>query len=241
MSKPLRQAVPRPFAGMLAALLALAMLAPAAHGAAPSPLSGEARPVIEKFLSAQTTGLPGKVQISIDAPLSGNLPPCDALEAFLPRGAKLRGRVFVGLRCNTAPLWTRYIQAHVALMGTYQAAARQIEAGQTLTSADTVARDADLTTLPTGVVLDADQLQGQVARYRIASGAPVRHEQLREVLLVRQGQIIKVVSQGPGFVVSTEGKAMSSAAAGALVQVRMQGGQVFTGTLGADGIVDRGN
>ena len=80
-----------------------------------------------------------------------------------------------------------------------------------------------------------------MATNTIAAGAPVRREQLRGVSLVQQGQTVKVVSRGNGFVVSAEGKAMAPAAAGALVQVRMQGGQLLTGTLGADGTVERGN
>ena len=241
MSKPIRQPLQGLFAGFIAVLLALAVLAPAAHGAAPLPLSGYARPVIEQFLASRTAGLPGKVQISIDAPSSSSLPPCDALEVFLPGGAQLRGRISVGLRCNADPRWTRYVQAHIAIMGTYLAAARQIEAGQALAPADTVVREADMTTLPASVVIDAGQLVGQVAINRIAAGAPVRREQLRGVSLMQQGQSVKVVSRGNGFVVSAEGKAMAPAAAGALVQVRMQGGQLVTGMLGADGVVERGN
>jgi flagella basal body P-ring formation protein FlgA len=240
MNKPIRQALQGAFAGARAVLLALAVQA-GAHGAAPVPLTGYARPVIEQFLASQTAGLPGKAQISIDAPLSGNLPPCDALEAFLPGGAPLRGRVSVGVRCNADPRWTRYVQARIAVMGTYHAAARQIEAGQALSAADTVAREGDLAALPASVVVDASQLAGQVALNRIAVGAPVRRDQLRGVPLVQQGQTLKVLSRGPGFVVSTEGKAMASAAAGARVQVRMQGGQLVTGMLGADGVVERVN
>ena len=239
MNKPIRQLLQAPFAGAMAVLLALAVSA--AHGASPLPLSGYARPIVEQFLASQTAGLPGKVRISIDAPSSSSLPPCDALEPFLPGGAQLRGHISVGLRCNADPRWTRYVQARIAVIGTYLAAARQIEAGQALAPADTVVREADMTTLPASVVVDAGQLAGQVAINRIAAGAPVRREQLRGVPLVQQGQTVKVMSRGPGFVVSAEGKAMALAAAGALVQVRMQGGQLVTGTLGADGVVERGN
>ena len=42
----------------------------------PVPLSGSAQPVIERFLLNQTTGLPGKVSITIDTPMSGTLPSC---------------------------------------------------------------------------------------------------------------------------------------------------------------------
>jgi flagella basal body P-ring formation protein FlgA len=41
--------------------------------------------------------------------------------------------------------------------------------------------------------------------------------------------------------VSTEGKAMTAAEAGMLLQVRIQGGQLISGTLQADGIVERSN
>ena len=240
MNKPIRPWWQGPFSGVVAVLLALALPA-AAHAAEPLPLSGYARPVIEQFLARQTATLPGKVQISIDTPLSGNLPPCDALEPFLPGGAQLRGRVSVGVRCLASPGWTRYVQARISVMGRYHAAARQIEAGQILTAADTVVLEADMASLPASVIVDAGQLLGKVVLNRIASGAPVRREQLRGVLLVQQGQTLKVVSQGQGFVVSTEGKAMTSAEAGDVLQVRIQGGQLVSGTLRADGIVERGN
>ena len=233
MNKLIRQLQQGLFTGTFVALLALTALASAAQGAAPLPLSGYARPVIEQFLARQTAGLSGTVQIGIDTPLSGDFPACDALEAFLP--------VSVGVRCQVEPRWIRYVQAHIAVIGAYHAAARQIDAGHILTAADTVVLKADMATLPASVVVDARQLVGQVALNRIAEGAPVRREQLRGASLVQQGQIVKVVSRGAGFVVTTEGKAMTTAAAGALVQVRMPSGQLFSGTLSAEGIVERGN
>lgn len=241
MNKLIRQLQQGLFTGTFVALLALTALASAAQGAAPLPLSGYARPVIEQFLARQTAGLSGTVQIGIDTPLSGDFPACDALEAFLPAGASLRGRVSVGVRCQVEPRWIRYVQAHIAVIGAYHAAAKQIDAGHILTAADTVVLKADMATLPASVVVDARQLVGQVALNRIAEGAPVRREQLRGASLVQQGQIVKVVSRGAGFVVTTEGKAMTTAAAGALVQVRMPSGQLFSGTLSAEGIVERGN
>jgi len=244
MNKPKRRLLQGAFYGVLAVLLALVVPAAAAQGTGPLALSGYARPVVEQFLASQTAGLPGKVHISIDAPLSGSVPLCDALEPFLPSGTQLRGRVSVGVRCNAPPGWTRYVQARIAVTVSYHAAARQIEAGQTLAPADTVIREADLATLPASSIVDAGQpagMVGRVALNRIASGAPVRSEQLRGVSLVQQGHTVKVVSRGQGFVVSTEGKAMASAAAGALVHVRIQGGQLVSGTLGADGIVERSN
>lgn len=207
----------------------------------PAPLSGSARPVIERFLAEQTAALPGQVLITIQTPQSGALPPCDAVEPFLPAGARLWGRVSVGVRCISAMPWTRYVPAYIAVMGNYYVAARPIIRGQAVTPADAEMRNGDLTTLPTSVIVDPAQLEGVKAWNSIALGLPLRQDSLRAPALVRQGQVVKVVARGTGFEVSTEGKAMSDAAVGAIVQVRMQGGQLLGGMLRPDGVVERSN
>lgn len=223
------------------ALAIMAALATPARSATPqpAPLSGSARPAIERFLLSQAAGLPGKVAITIDTPMSGALPPCEALEPFLPSGARLWGRVSVGVRCNAAQPWTRYVPAYISVVANYYVAARPIDAGQALTLNDALVREGDLTTLPGSVIINPAQLNGVVALNRIASGAPLRRELLRGVAVVQQGQTIKMVAQGVGFVVSTEGKAMTDAAAGAIVQVKIQGGQLLSGVVRPDGTVER--
>lgn len=222
----------------LAALIALAGTGAGATSL-PVPLAGSARPVIEQFLRQQTVGLPGKVNISIDTPMSGALPHCEALEAFLPGGVRPWGRVSVGVRCSAGQPWTRYVPATIAVVGRYYVAARLINAGETLGSPDVLMREGDLTTLPASIIVDAAQLDGVTATNRIASGAPLRRELLRSVTVVHQGQSVKVISRGAGFVVSTEGKAMTDAAAGATVQVRIQGGPLLSTIVRADGSVER--
>lgn len=209
-------------------------------------LSGNAKPVIEQFLLTQTGGLPGKVSIRIDTPMSGALPACDALEAFLPNGARVWGRVSVGLRCrggnngdgSATPVWTRYVPAYVAVVANYYVAGRPINAGDTLNAADIALREGDLTTLPRGVITNPQQASGMVASNRIALGAPLRLELLRGATVIQQGQNVKVQSQGSGFVVSTEGRAMTNAAAGATIQVKTQAGQILSGIVRADGSVE---
>jgi flagella basal body P-ring formation protein FlgA len=61
---------------------------------------------------------------------------------------------------------------------------------------------------------------------------------LRVPNAVRQGQDVPVVSVGPGFRVSSEGRAMNNAAPGDSVRVRMPNGQVVTGTAQAGGTVE---
>jgi len=239
---PAPTTLPTRLATRLALVLAsLAAFSPPAQaaGSHPAPLAGDARPVIENFLQNQAAGLSGRVVISIDTPMSGALPPCEALEPFLPGGARLWGRVSVGVRCNAGQPWTRYVPTYVAVHGNYYVAARPISAGQVLTPADAAVREGDLTALPRGVVVDAAQFDGVTALNSIASGAPLRRESLRAAIAVQQGQNVRLRARGAGFTVSTEGKAMASAAAGALVQVRTAGGQMLSGIALADGTVER--
>jgi flagella basal body P-ring formation protein FlgA len=217
-------------------LTALAAGLGMAAACAAAPLEGEAHAAVEKLLLAQSAGLPGKVTVRVDAPASGALPACEALDAFLPRGARPWGRVSVGLRCHSEQKpWTRYVRAHVAVVGRYFVATRNIDAGQAFGAADLAARDGDLTALPRSVLTDAAELQGVVAANRIAAGAPLRREQVRGVTVIQQGQAIKVVAEGPGFSVSTEARALASAGAGAIVRAKTLDGRIVSGIADEEG------
>jgi len=215
--------------------LLLAALAAASAVAGPAP--GDARAVIEQFLHAQTAGLPGKASISVTLPASGTLPPCDALEAFLPNGAAPSGRVSVGLRCRGDKPWTRFVQARVAIEGRYFVAARAIDAGQALGAGDVAERTGDLSALPRSVVTDAAELRGVVAANRIAAGAPVRRELVRSVTVIQQGQTVQVIAEGPGFTVSTEARALTRAGVGATVQAKTRDGRLVSGVADEAGQV----
>lgn len=211
-----------------------------AGNAAPqaAPLSGSARPVIERFLQEQTAGLPGKVSIAIHTPMSGALPPCDAPEPFLPNSAHLWGRLSVGVRCTAPRPWTRYVPVYIGVTASYYVAARAISAGDALTAADFATHEGDLAMLPRSVITSAEQLEGVIAVNSIAAGAPLRRELLRPVTVVQTGQSVRVVVQGPGFVVRTQGKALRSAAIGAKTQIKTPNGQLLSGIVREDGSVE---
>jgi len=191
--------------------------------------------VIEKYLQTQSAGLPGKVTISLEGRGASALPACNAPEAFLPPGARPWGRVSVGVRCQTERPWTRFVQAHVAVEGSYFVAARAIDAGRPLGAGDVAERTGDLTRLPRSVITSAAELAGVVTVNRVAPGAPLRKELVRGVTVIQQGQAVKVVAQGQGFVVSTEAKAMTGATVGAVVQARTRDGRLVSGVADEEG------
>ena len=96
----------------------------------------------------------------------------------------------------------------------------------------------DMSSLPTGIVTDPANAIGKTLRNSLGAGQPLRSDQLLAPLVIRQGQTVRVISKGPGFAVSGEGKALNNAAVGQIAQIRMSSGQTVSGAAQADGSVE---
>ncbi|AOK28144.1 MULTISPECIES: flagellar basal body P-ring formation chaperone FlgA [Burkholderia] len=183
------------------------------------------------FLQQQAAGLPGKVTVTVAPALPRGLAACATLEPFLPTGARLWGRTTVGVRCAGERPWTLYLQAKLTVQATYYVAARALAPGDTLTAADLVAREGDLTLLPLAVITDPTQAVGASALTRVAAGLPLRRDLLKSAASVSIGQTVRVIASGPGFTISAEGSALGNAAPGQPVRVRMAAGQIVTAVV----------
>jgi len=194
---------------------------------------------VEDFLRMQTSGLPGHATFTtgtVDPRLT--LPACGALEAFLPPGGRLWGNSSIGVRCGAPTPWTLYVSVTVRVHGAYVAAARTLTPGQTLSQSDLTLVQGDLTQLPPSVVTDPAQALGKTLGGPLAPGQPLRADALRITPAIVSGQTVRLVSVGPGFRVSAEGKAIANAAPGQLAQVRTGSGQTVSGIAKADGSVE---
>jgi len=208
----------------------------AAAAAQPAPLPGQQDPeairaVALAFLQQQSAGLPGKVDITVAPAFPRGLAACMMLEPFMPSGARLWGRVTVGVRCAGQRPWTIYLQARVSLHATYYLASRAMSAGEVLTAADLVAREGDLTGLPQAIVTDPSQALGSVTLTRVSAGMPLRRDMLKSASAVSIGQTVRVVAAGDGFAISAEGSAMNNASPGQQVRVKTANGQVISGIV----------
>jgi flagellar basal body P-ring formation protein FlgA len=195
--------------------------------------------VIEQFLAAQTAGLPGQVTIKVGQIDSrANLAACAAPQAFLPAGSRAWGKTTVGVRCSEPVNWTIYVPATVQVIAEYIATAKPIAQGQSLGEQDLAKLKGDLTTLPSGVVTDTTLAVGRTLAVSLPSGVPLRQDVLRSRQAVQQGQMIKLVTNGQGFRVSTEARALNNAAEGQIAQARTASGQVVSGVAKAGGVVE---
>jgi flagella basal body P-ring formation protein FlgA len=223
-----------------AALVIIAHLAYAAFAYATVPQAHTSiQAAIEDYLRVQTGGLPGEATFNVGA-IDPRLAvgQCGAMEVFTPPGSRLWGTSSVGVRCNAPAPWTIYVGVTVRVRGTYVATARALAPGQPLTQADLALMQGDLTQMPAGVLTDPAQAIGKTSAAPLAAGQPVRSDLLRTPFAVQQGQSVKLVSTGPGFRVTAEGRALVNASHGQVAQVRTASGQTVSGIAMNDGTVE---
>lgn len=196
------------------------------------------RDTAERFMLQQTQGHPGKIQVKVGTVDTSRLPPCAAYEGFLPSGTRLAGRTHVGIRCLGPNSWSVLVPVQIVITGTYVTTARPLPAGHTIARNDIAEVKGDLSALPNGIVTESRLAIGKTLRNALGSGQVLRSDQLQAPWVIRQGQSVRVVSQGTGFAVAAEGKALNNAAAGQLAQIRMPSGQTVSGIAQADGSVE---
>jgi len=216
---------------------ASAQTAPAAAGARQNPAA--LRSAVEQFLLTQTAGLPGQVSVKVgqvDARTA--LAACPAPEAFLQPGARAWGKTTVGVRCTAPSNWTVYIQAQVSVQADYVTAALPLAQGQPIDAGQLTVAKGDIAAMPAGIVTDMAQAIGRTPTVSLAAGTPLRLDLLRSKPVVQPGQAVRLVSNGNGFSVSGEGRAIGGAGEGQIVQVRTASGAVVSGTAKAGGTVE---
>jgi flagella basal body P-ring formation protein FlgA len=220
---------------LLACSLASAQTAPATGRQNVAQL----RTVVEQFLQTQTAGLPGEVSVKVGAiDARTALAACPAPEAFLQPGARAWGKTTVGVRCTAPSSWTIFIQAQVNVKADYVAAAVPLAQGQAVEQGQLMLVKGDIAAMPNGIITDMAQAIGRTPTVSLAAGTPLRLDTLRSKPVVQQNQAVRLVLNGNGFSVSSEGRAIGSAGEGQVVQVRTASGTVVSGTAKAGGMVE---
>jgi flagella basal body P-ring formation protein FlgA len=224
----------------IAAALALCAAASSLAQAAPARQDhGALRQVATQFLTEQAGGLPGQISVTVGAiDPRLNLAACAAPVAFLPNGAKAWGKTSVGVRCSAPSPWAVYIPAMVQVEGEYMAATVPLAQGQTIGPNDIAKVRGDLTALPPGIITEPSQAVGYTVARTITVGAPLRQDALRSQQAVAQGQMVRLVSSGPGFKVTSDGRALANGSDGQTIQVRASNGQVVSGVARTGGLVE---
>lgn len=195
---------------------------------------------LRAFIDLHTRDFPGRVEVRFGPP-HGRLPssPCEELEPFVPPGARLWGRANIGVRCVSGPSrWTAYVPLEVRVHMPALVASRQIAAGHAIESGDHQVREVDITREPNGVLIDPAMADSKVAARTILPGTVLRTDLLRERPAISVGDAVKIVYAGPGFNITTTGKALASATIGQAIRVQVESGRIVSGTTREGRIVE---
>lgn len=197
------------------------------------------RQTTEQFLRTQAAGLSGQVHIHVGAIDPRNrLPACVSPVASFSGVSRAWGKTTVAVACQAPSQWKIYIPAVVQVIGKYAVTAMPLASGHVLETNDLTQVSGDIASLPAGVVVDPAQALGRTLTISLKAGSPLRQENLRNQQAMQQGQTVRIVSNGPGFQVTAEARALNNAFEGQIAQARTAGGQVVSGVAKPGGVLE---
>jgi len=225
-------------------LCALATAAGAQSLAPPTAAPAESiQQYVHREAAALAADLGGQVRMEITV---GNLPAgmqlaaCARAEPFLPGNARLWGRSHIGMRCVDGANWSVLVPVTVKFFGPALVATRPLPALQPVPPADLRTAEVEWTREAQGVATDLAQLDNRVLMRPVGMGQPIPLGALRAPQVVGQGDPVKVLGQGRGFSIQTDGVALAAALDGQPIRVRTESGRILTGTARPGRVVEVG-
>lgn len=189
---------------------------------------------LRSLLSRETKAAPAGTRVEftigqLDARLK--LAPCQKIQPYLPPGTRLWGKSRVGLRCTQGPVaWNVYLPVTVKVFGRAVVAAASLGQGQELAAADLRTTEVDLAEETSPALLNPADAVGRPLARALAPGQTLRQSHLKSRQWFAAGETVKLVAQGTGFAVSSEGQALTPGIEGQAARVRTDNGRIVTGT-----------
>lgn len=160
------------------------------------------------------------------------LAPCARVEPYLPPGTRLWGKTRLGLRCLEGNAkWNVFLPVTIKAYGQAWVVKGQVPAGAALTQDDVMEAEVDWAEQRDAIISNPDQWLGQVANRTLNSGQALRQGMIRPAQVFRAGAQIRVLAQGAGFEITSDGQALSAGVVGQPARVKMGNGHVMSGEV----------
>lgn len=160
------------------------------------------------------------------------LAPCAKVEPYMPPGTRLWGKSRLGLRCLSGTTrWNVFMPVTVKALGRAWVAKSNLPAGTVLTAADAIEAEVDWADDASPVVANRENWIGQVASRSWVAGQTVRQAMVKPAQVFQAGTQIRVLAQGVGFQVLSDGQAVTAGVVGQPAKVRLDSGRVMSGVV----------
>ena len=160
------------------------------------------------------------------------LAPCGSMEPYLPVGSRLWGKTRVSVRCvDGVSRWNVSLPVTVGAWGKAWVIRGQIPVGTVLTLNDAVESEVNWAEESSQVLQDPVLWQGHVTTRQLTTGQTLRADMVRQAQVFKAGSQVKVVAQGQGFQIASDGQALTPGVIGQMARVRMDNGRVASGVV----------
>jgi flagella basal body P-ring formation protein FlgA len=168
-----------------------------------------------------------------------NLASCNKLDITVPGGpSSLNGNIRVGVKCLQSNGWTIFLSANVQQKKTYFVTNRQIPYGEILKAEDLVPAQDFPDNIPMDAVFDLRQAVGRGVVEIVEKNTAILSRHFSNQSVISNGQAVKVLIQGTGFKVTSDGKALGNAGVGQFVKIKLNSGQVVTAVAKTQGFAE---
>ena len=138
----------------------------------------------------------------------------------------------MGLRCaDGAARWSVFLPVTVKAYGLAWVIKGNMAAGSVLTPDDVMEAEVDWAEDSGAVVIDPALWVGHVANRGLVTGQVLRQGMFRPAQVFQAGAQVRVVAQGAGFQIMSDGQALSAGVVGQPARVKMDNGRIMTGVV----------
>jgi flagella basal body P-ring formation protein FlgA len=200
--------------------------------------SPQAKEAVNRFLANHPSLEGREFSVQWTDPRSP-LPSCDKLpRVSLQSRDRAWGKIFLSLQCDEGRPWVRPVSVSVAVKGRFLVANQALRKGQALSAADFQWAEGDLAKLGDSLLEDPEQIKNMELVRPLQPGMPLRLNDLKPIAVIKSGDQVRVTLLGKGFAIDTMGQAMSDAAMGGSVKVRISDGKIVQGAAVSQGAVE---
>lgn len=160
------------------------------------------------------------------------LAPCARVEPYIPVGTRLWGKTRLGLRCiEGSTRWNVFLPVTIRAYGAAWLIKGNVAPGAVLTEADAMEAEVDWAEESSPIVALPSQWVGQVASRALTTGQALRQAMIKPAQVFQAGAQVRVVAQGAGYQITSDGQALSAGVVGQAARVRMDNGRVMSGVV----------
>lgn len=157
---------------------------------------------------------------------------CNRAEPYLPPGTRLWGKTRLGVRCVDGPVkWNVFLPISIKAWGPAWVVKGQVASGAVISAEDVMEMDVDWAEESSPVLTSSARWLGQVATRNLNAGQTLREAMVKPAQAFQAGSHVRVIAQGVGFRIASDGQALTAGVVGQMARVQMDNGRVAIGRV----------